>query len=493
MSDSPVIAAVDLGSNSFRLQVARVVEDEVFPLETRKEIVRLGAGLDRSGRLTPDAQAELIAAMGRFGEVLARYQPDCVRAVATNTFRVATNRSEFVPAAEAALGYPIDIISGREEARLIYLGAAHSLASTRERRLVLDIGGGSTELIIGSGLRTYVTESVQLGCVAWSMRYFPDGIINAERMAAAELAARGTLLPLVPEFRSDQWHRAIGTSGTARSLSDLLELNGITRMGITRAGLQQLRMRMLEAGSVDAIELNGLRADRRPVLPGGFAILNAAFDMFGIERMSVTYGALRDGILYDLMARSASQDVRDRTVASFVRRFHADVGQSERVRLLAQDLFSHFCPDAPELQHRLGMAAALHEIGRSIAHQEYYRHTAYILAWSDMLGFSEREQSWLAWITGAQCGALPDLSAACTGDIAALLALRLAVLLARARSDCVWPEGWQGGAGADSRHFDMDLPAAWLADAPLIAQALHEEIAAWQAIGITLTVPALQP
>ncbi|MBE9609017.1 Ppx/GppA phosphatase family protein [Chitinilyticum piscinae] len=491
MSDSPVIAAVDLGSNSFRLQVARVVDGEVFPLETRKETVRLGAGLDRTGRLTPAAQAELIEALGRFGEVLAHFQPACVRAVATNTFRVASNRQDFLPAAEAALGYPIDIINGREEARLIYIGAAHSLPSTRERRLVLDIGGGSTELIIGSGLRAYVTESVQLGCVAWSMRYFPDGIINAERLAAAELAARGTLLPLVPEFRADQWHRAVGTSGTARSLSDLLELNGFSRMGITREGLDRLREIMLGAGHIDAIQLHGLRPDRRPVLPGGFAIMNAAFGMFGIERMGVTYGALRDGILYDLMARAASQDVRDRTVANFVRRFQADVGQSERVRLLAEDIFGHFRPGSPEILHRLGMAAALHEIGRAIAHHDYYRHTAYILAWSDMLGFSEREQAWLSWLTGSQSGPLPELARSSPDDRAALLALRLAVLLARARSDCVWPDGWRCGAGEDGRHYELALPEAWLNDAPLIVQALHEEQALWQTIGITLTVPAL--
>ncbi|WP_144290332.1 Ppx/GppA phosphatase family protein [Chitinilyticum litopenaei] len=491
MPDCPVIAAVDLGSNSFRLQVARVVDGEVFPLESSKETVRLAAGIDRSGHLNPESQAELNAAMARFGAILARYQPDCVRAVATNTFRVAGNRQAFLPAAEAALGYPIDIISGREEARLIYLGAAHSLPATRERRMVLDIGGGSTELIIGSGFRAHVTESVQLGCVAWSLRYFPDGLINAERMAAAELAARGTLLPLVPEFRAGQWHRAIGTSGTARSLADILELNEFSSFGITRDGLARLRAELLTAGHIDRVELNGLRADRRPVLPGGFAILNAAFEMFGIQRMSVTYGALRDGILYDLMARSASQDVRDRTVAAFVRRYHADVGQSERVRMLAQELFAHFCPGEAELQHRLGMAGALHEIGRTIAHQDYARHTAYILAWSDMLGFAEREQAWLSWMTGAQCGPLPALAASSPADIAALLALRLAVLLTRARSDCVWPEGWQGGAVTAGQCYEFDLPASWLANAPLIEQALQEEIAAWQATGITLRVPAL--
>lgn len=494
MSDNSIIAAVDLGSNSFRLQVARVVEGSLFPLDSLKETVRLGAGLDAQGRLSEAAIAELVAALARFGERLAGLPPQCVRAVATNTFRVARNSAQFLPLAEAALGFPIEIIAGREEARLIYIGAAHSLPSTRERRLVVDIGGGSTELIIGSQYRSFRTESLQLGCVGWSMRYFPDGVITRERLETAELAARGAFLPLVPDFHTSEWQRAIGTSGTARSLADILELNDLSPLGITRAGMAALREKMLAAGHVDQLQLNGLRDDRRAVLAGGFAIMQAAFDMLGIERMNITYGALRDGVLYDLMQRQTQYDVRDRTVDFFQRRYHVDGLQANRVTALAMQLFETLrgeaVPDDAVLARHLNMAANLHEVGRSIAHASYHKHSAYILQHADMPGFSRREQIWLARLVLAHAGSLTKLAAETIlpAEWDAILALRLAVLFYRSRLDETPPEI---DLIRQTEGYTLTLDAGWLASHPLTAFALNEETIAWQNIGVTLQVQAI--
>ena len=494
MSDCSVIAAVDLGSNSFRLQVARVVEGALFPLDSLKETVRLGAGLDAQGCLSAAAIAEMVAALRRFGERLEGMPAECVRAVATNTFRVAKNSAEFLPLAEAALGFPIEIIAGREEARLIYIGAAHSLPSTRERRLVVDIGGGSTELIIGSQYRSFSTESVQLGCVGWSGRYFPDGVITPERMEAAELAARGAFLPLVPTFYSGEWQRAIGTSGTARSLADILELNDMSPLGITRDGMARLREKMLAVGHINDLKLNGLRDDRRPVLPGGLAIMQAAFDMLGIERMSITYGALRDGVLYDLVQRQTQYDVRDRTVDYFQRRYHVDGPQAYRVSQLAASLFDTLRGETQSddivLARHLMMAAALHEVGRSIAHASYHKHSAYILQHADMPGFSKREQIWLSRLVLAHAGSLSKLAA---HDIKpaewdAILCLRLAVLFFRARLDETPPLGVLARIDDGYR---LELDAAWLEDHPLTAYALNEETLAWQSMGVNLQIQAV--
>ena len=491
MSDCSVIAAVDLGSNSFRLQVARVVEGSLFPLDSLKETVRLGAGLDAQGCLTQEAIDEMVEALGRFGERLVGLPPQCVRAVATNTFRIARNSADFLPQAEAALGFPIEIIAGREEARLIYIGAAHSLPSTKERRLVLDIGGGSTELIIGSQYRSFSTESIQLGCVGWSARYFPDGIITSERMEAAELAARGAFLPLVPTFYSGEWQRAIGTSGTARSLADILELNDLSALGITRDGMAALREKMLAAGHIDRLQLNGLRDDRRPVLPGGFAIMHAAFDMLGIERMSITYGALRDGVLYDLVQRQTQYDVRDRTVDFFQRRYHVDGPQAYRVSQLAAALFDSLRGETQSedavLARNLTMAAALHEVGRSIAHATYHKHSAYILQYADMPGFSRREQIWLSRLVLAHAGSLNKLAnlEIKPAEWDAILCLRLAVLFYRARLDEAPPLGLLSHC---AEGYCLELDAAWLEAHPLTLYALNEEMTAWQNMGINLQI-----
>ena len=482
------IAAVDLGSNSFRLQVARVVDDQIYPLDALKDTVRLVAGLDEAGYLNDATIARATAALARFGERIRHLPSNVVRVVGTNTLRVAKNSATFLPQFEAALGFPIEIIAGREEARLIYVGAAHSLPSTREKRLVVDIGGGSTEFIIGSQYKPLKTESLFMGCVSYSLKYFPDGKISKEGLQAATLAARTELLAIAHEFHPSEWQHAIGTSGTARSLSDILELNDLSPSGITLAGLDKLQAIMLKAGRVDALSLNGLRADRAPVLPGGYAIMRAVFESLGIKHMSITLGALRDGVLYDLIGRHHQKDMRETTVTQFKRRYQVDLQQAERVSSLANHLLTQVMPSADEHDHQLvAWAGKLHEIGLSIAHTGYNKHTGYILEFADMPGFSRPEQQLLSRLALAHRGKLGKVSAFLEEPLRAaqVIALRLAVVFCRSRHQESLPVLQLSGTG---KAFRLALSAEWVAANPLTQTALKLECDYWAAVAHQLNI-----
>src|SRR3954464_12644993 len=309
------LAAVDLGSNSFHLQVARVVGDQIYPLDSLREPIRLGAGLNREKRLDEDSQNRALDCLKRFGERLRGFDPHGVRAVGTNTLRVAKNAAGFLKQAEAALGFPIEVVAGREEARLIYAGVAHSLPASKEKRLVIDIGGGSTEFIIGRGLKPLRLDSLYMGCVSYSLKYFPGGEVTKSGMKQAELAARNELQTMVAGFGKGHWHDAVGSSGSARALAEILQLNGFSETGITPDGLDRLRSALIKAGDLDHLDLAGLKSDRLPVLPGGLAIMNAAMSELGIEAMQVASGSMRQGILYDLLGRFQHHDMRDITVS----------------------------------------------------------------------------------------------------------------------------------------------------------------------------------
>jgi exopolyphosphatase/guanosine-5'-triphosphate,3'-diphosphate pyrophosphatase len=326
-----LIAAVDLGSNSFRLQVGRIVANQIYPLDGLKESVRLAAGLTSDKKLDAAAQRRGIDALSRFGERLRDFDPGAVRAVATNTLRVAKNADQFLEAAEAALGFPIEVIAGREEARLIYLGVAHTLANPQTRQLVVDIGGGSTEFIIGQDIKPIRLESLYMGCVSFSLRFFPDGRVDKRSFREAELAARRELQTIVHVYRQTGWDEAIGSSGTAKAIVDLLEMNGWSDHGLTRDGLEKLRNELIHAGEASRMKLQGLRADRMPVLPGGLAIMSAIFKEFGLERMAFSEGALRLGVLYDQLGRYHHDDLREATVTRFMQRYEVDQRQAARV------------------------------------------------------------------------------------------------------------------------------------------------------------------
>ncbi|MFZ4538989.1 exopolyphosphatase [Propionivibrio sp.] len=491
------LAAVDLGSNSFRLQIGRVLDDQIYPLDSLKESVRLASGLTAGKLLDTASQQRALATLRRFGERLRGFQPEAVRVVATNTLRVAKNAADFLPLAEEALGFPIEIIGGREEARLIYVGVAHSLPSVNHKRLVVDIGGGSTEFIIGNKLEPQLMESLYMGCVSYSLRFFPDGKVDKKRFREAEMAAAQEIETIARHYQRSGWHEAIGSSGSARAIADLLELNHLNpggvngNNGITRQGLDTLRALMIRAGSAEAMELAGLPSDRLPVLAGGLAILCAVFSGLGIDQMSYAGGALRLGVLYDLLGRFHHHDMRDSTVLQFMRRYQVDGRQARRVENTALNFLGQLIDvDAPKHENDvrfLKWAANLHEIGISIAHNGYHKHGAYILGFADMPGFSKKDQSRLASLVLGQRGKLEKLKELPRSDSSwhLIFCLRLAAALHRSRVDIALPVS-RLSYGADS--YQLELPDDWLASNPLSAAVLADESMAWKRVGCGLRI-----
>jgi exopolyphosphatase/guanosine-5'-triphosphate,3'-diphosphate pyrophosphatase len=488
------IAAVDLGSNSFRLQIGRVVDDQIYPLDTLKETVRLASGLTREKLLDAPTQQRALDTLLRFGERLRGFQPEAVRVVATNTLRVAKNAQLFIAQAEAALGFPIEVIAGREEARLIYQGAAHALPAAKHKRLVIDIGGGSTEFIIGKALTPLVMESLFMGCVSYTLRFFPEGKVDKKRFADAEVLAAREVETIARDYLGVGWTEAVASSGTARAIADLLEANGLNAdglPGITRAGLAKLRALLIRAGSAQELKLAGLRVDRIAVLPGGIAIMAATLNALGIEHLTYSRGALRLGVLYDLLGRFHHQDMRDATVRQFMRRYQVDSRQAARVERTALELLGQVIDvELPEHENDvrfLRWAAALHEIGISIAHGGFHKHGAYIVSFADMPGFSKKDQERLAFLMLGQRGKLEKLPSAAVGDPIwrLVFSLRLGALLHRSRDDQPLPLFLARSAG---KGFEFELPAGWLLANPLSAAALADEAQIWQRIGSALRV-----
>lgn len=486
MEQYPVLAAVDMGSNSFRLQVARVEGEQIYMLDGLREPVRLAAGLTADNYLDEAAQQRALVALARFGERLRDLPAGAVRAVGTNSLRVAENSAEFIEKAEKVLGFPIEVIAGREEARLIYLGVAHGLPQSDDQLLVMDIGGGSTEFIIGHGLTPLKLESLYMGCVSFSARFFPDGKITKQNMAQAELAARSELQSIVADYKG-QWQKAIGSSGTAKAISEILELNGYSKSGITREGLDALRAHMIKAGDVQRLNLVGLRPDRLPALAGGFAIMYAAFEELGITQMQLGLSALREGVLYDLWGRFHNNDMRDVTVKHFMRRYHVDARQVERVSKLSEALARQFLGEQENESalQVLGWVASLHGVGIRVAHSGYHKHTAYILANADMPGFSKKEQARLSLLALAHRGSLKKLQGLLTDDEDCMLvmSLRLAALFYRNRSDVVLPEM---RASFNGTRYCLAIDASWLKQNPLTEAALQEEVKQWKSLGVTM-------
>jgi len=486
MKPYDTLAAVDLGSNSFRLEVARVAGDQLYPLDSLKETVRLAGGLGADKRLDEATQKRALACLQRFGERLRGLPPEAIRCVGTSALRVARNAGEFISQAEAALGQPIEIVAGREEARLIYLGVAHSLPASPDRRLVVDIGGGSTEFIIGHGLKPHERESLHMGCVNFSTRFFAGGVVDKAALKAAETTARVEVERIAKAFSRGNWQQAVGSSGTARALREILEQSGWSAHGITADGLAQLRAQFIPAGHLDALELPGLTRDRRPVIAGGFAIMAGLFAELEIEQMDVAETAMREGILYDLLGRFHQHDMREATVNEFMRRYHIDTLQAKRVRQMAVKLL-RACRGGNENDVRfLDWAARLHEIGLMVSHGGYHRHSGYILENADMPGFSRTDQARLALLARAQRGALTKLPAFSMGTVSdserlLVWLLRQAVILCRSRADAHLPEV---AVETGSKRFRLTLPEGWLESRPLTQRALEEEAAYWQSAGI---------
>ena len=485
------LAAADLGSNSFHLAIGRVVDDQIYPLDSIKETVRLATGLTPDKHLDEKAQERALATLRRFSERLAGMPREAVRVVGTNALRVAKNSGAFLRRAEQTLGFPIEVIPGREEARLIYLGVVHSLPLAEHNRLVVDIGGGSTEFIIGHKLRTRAVESLYMGCVSYTGRYFPDGRIDRKALRQAELAAREQVQSIAARYEKEGWQEAVGSSGTARSIAEILQKNGLSDGHITAAGLEWLRDHLVEAGDMKRLgTITGLREDRVPVVTGGVAIMSAVFRELGLKEMTVANGALRDGVLWDLLGRVHHRDIREVTVEQFERRYHVDAAQAQRVARLALSLLASIDREgrlAP-LADFLRWAARLHEIGISIAQGAFHKHSAYVLANADMPGFSRQEQNRLASLVLAQRGKLAKMRPAFEEDpqLAELaFCLRTAVIVHRSRRDLPDPAI---AASRKGRTLRLELPRDWLERQTLVALALEEEQPQWASVGYALEV-----
>ena len=485
------IAAVDLGSNSFRLQLARVVDDHLIFHDSLREVVRLGAGLSDDKTLSDEALVRAVDCLKRFGERLRGLPPQAVRAVATNTFRVAKNAPQLLKAAQEALGFPIEIIAGREEARMIFVGVSHSLPKADHKRLVIDIGGGSTEFIIGEGLEPLEMESLYMGCVSYSLRYFPDGRITEDAFERAQIAAATEIQTISKKFKSKLWQEAVGSSGTARTLGEVLRLNGLSDGAVTLDGLHQLRQLLIKSKEIKKIELNGLSVDRAAVISGGLAIMLAAFEGLNIDKLTVANSALREGVLYELLGRMQHDDTRDSTVNSFMRRYHVDREQVKRVQALALVLLSQvehkLSIDVAVAKQYLVWASKLHEIGVSIAHGGYHKHSAYIIENADMPGFSKMEQESLGFLVRAQRRSLAKLQMPALSDDRTVLVMifRLSVLFHRNRLDITPPElnlAWHKAG------FGLDVEPGWLAKNPLTDAELASEVVYWEDLNITLSL-----
>jgi exopolyphosphatase/guanosine-5'-triphosphate,3'-diphosphate pyrophosphatase len=485
MQNGTLLAAVDLGSNSYQLEIGRYEHGQVRRTEYIKETVRQGNGLDSARNLTREAMQRGWDCLARFAERLAGFRRSQVRAVATQTLREARNRDDFLSRAHDVLGFPIDVVSGREEARLIYQGVAHLLPQSDERRLVVDIGGRSTELILGHEYEAVVMESFRVGSVAWSMRYFPQGQLTNDAFDAAELAAQAVLEEAIGSYSPDEWDVSYGSSGTIGAVADLIAAAGGPPQLITREDLDWLRNLLVASGHSDKLKLAGLKDDRRPVIGGGLAVLRAVFDTLQIEEMQPAQGALRHGVLYDMLDREkADTDVRSATVSRLCAKFDADTAQASRVSRTACALLRRLRAgeDAGELarhERKLAWAAQLHEIGSAVSHSDYHKHGAYLLDNTDAPGFALPELHRLGLLVLGHRGKLRKLQAD-FGDepfVNQLICLRLAVILCHARRD---PDIAGLQLSAAGRRVTMKVPASWARNYPQSAYLLRQEAEAWQ-------------
>jgi len=477
-----VIAAVDLGSNSFHMIVGEMRHGQLTIIDRIKETVRLAEGLSDSGDLSPDARARALHCLSLFGQRLRDMHAAGVRAAGTSTIRRAREDTGFMSEAEEALGHPIEIISGIEEARLIYMGVTHSLPPNEGLRLVMDIGGGSTELILGQGAEPRSLESLHLGCVRMTERFFPGGVVTREAFNAARVAARLELRPVKAFFRGSRDIEAIGTSGTIISTERVASALGIVERDLTLDALEALIERVIDAGCVDELKLQGLSERRAQVWPGGLAILAELIGVLRIERLKVSDGALREGLLYDLLGRLQHEDARERTVRAMARRYNVDEPQAQRVAdtacLLLGQCAEQWSLTSALAEQGLVWAAGLHEIGLDISHDGYQRHGAYIAENADMPGFPRAEQRLLAFLIASHrhqivTRYLQELPRAWREPALRLgILLRLAVLMNRSRNDTEIPPV---ELSVDARSLTLTFDPEWRAANPLTVADLERE------------------
>ncbi len=491
MQNGTRLAAVDLGSNSFRLEIGRIDHGQYFRTEYLKETVRQGNGLDENRNLSPDAMQRGLDCLARFGERLAGFKASEVRAVATQTLREARNRDEFLARANKVLGFPIDVISGREEARLIYQGVAHMLAPSAERRLVLDIGGRSTEMILGQGLEPKEMESYRVGSVAWSSRYFPQGQFTISAFHTAEIAAKAVLDEALNTYRRDAWDVAYGSAGTIGAVGDVLAAAGWTAGSVSRQGLDWMLEQLLQAQNADRLRIAGMKDDRRPIIGGGLSILRALFDLLQIDVLHHANGGLRHGLIHDLMGSTDEQtNLPGVSIKRLGARFAVDIAQGARVARIAGGLFAQMQASqagsiSEDKQHhlrKLDWAAQLHEIGSQISHSDYHKHGAYILDNADAIGLGLSQLHRLSLLVLGHRGKLRklDVDFDDVAFISQLLALRMAVLLCHARRDPDVTGLQLTMHPGRPKEVLLGWRRGWAEAYPQSAHLLNEEVLAWQ-------------
>ena len=488
-------AAIDLGSNSFHMIVANYVDGRLQIIDRIKEMVRLASGLNDNHELSEESMQLALTCLQRFGQRIKEIPQANIRAVGTNTLRQARNGEFFLSLADAALGHPIEIISGQEEARLIYQGVAHTTYDEVNKRLVIDIGGGSTELIIGRGYDIFSMDSLYMGCVNMGKRFFDDGKIKAKRMSKTVLYARQELESIETAYKKTGWDLALGSSGTITTIRDVVRAQNWCETGITVTALSKLMDELIAIGDSTAIQFEGLSEHRRPVFASGVAVLYGVFEALNLEQINVSEGALREGLLYDLIGRTHNEDIRDKTIVDITQRYSVDLEQANRVKKTAENFFhqirSYWELYGKEDLKLLQWGALIHEIGLSIAHAQYHRHGDYLISYSDLAGFSRQEQIKLAKLVRChrrkfpldEFESVPSTSQLSTIRLSILL--RLAAVLHRSRSNNTLPEIQ---VVANGNKINLHFPPQWLFNHPLTLADLKTEQNYLQAAGIKLNV-----
>jgi len=496
MKHGTLLAAIDLGSNSFRLEIGRYDHGQIQRVAYLKETVRQGNGLDENRNLTDEAMQRGWDCLARFAERVSGFKKSQVRAVATQTLREAKNRDVFLKKGCEILGFPIEVIAGTEEARLIYQGVAHMLPSNNDHRLVIDIGGRSTELVLGHGLEATETASFRVGSVAWSMKYFPAGEFTKSAFERAEIAAQAVLEEALSTYPRNAWNKAYGASGTVGAVADILALAGFPEGQITLDGLDWLVKCLVRAGHASKVQLEGLKEDRRAVIGGGVSVLRALMTLLKIETLHVAQGALRHGVLFDMVDREDhDRDTRDLSIQRLALKFGIDTAQGQRVGRVAVHLLQQMSiqtknSEADSLERlcrKLSWAAQLHEVGVAISHSDYHKHGAYILDNADLLGFGMPELHRLGLLVLGQRGKLKKLEDELQDDAFAkmLMALRISLILCHARKDPAYKEL---ALSCDPIKQQISLQASddWAQEFPQSVHLLKQETAAWSKAPWTL-------
>lgn len=483
-----MFAAVDLGSNSFRLHIGRHEGDVIRVVKSARDPIRLAAGLDAQGNLSKAAIASAITCLARFREILNAYPIDAVRVVATNTIRIAKNAADLLPAAEAAIGYPIEVISGEEEGRLIYMGVSNSLAIPGERRLVMDIGGGSTEVILGRGHEIIKVESFGVGTVNHSNTFFPNGKITEAGFDAAILSARSLFEDSAPPYQPQHWRNAYGSSGTMRAISDAISKNGFGDGSITLKSLTTLKQYCLQVGQVSQLDLLGIKPERVAMVVGGLAIVIALMEEFAITVLQPIEAGLRMGVMWDLYLRSTKRDRREQSVHNVATMFHVDTSRANRVADMARSLYAQLKPATDTHVRHIYWSALMHEVGMVVSHTGYHKHGAYMVENADMAGFTTREQRVMSKLILSQKGNLKKISDGFADlDFAkAVLALRLSVTFMHSRVELEYADF----SLKMKNKIELEIKQDWVKLHPTVAFWLQKEIEFWREVGVEFVVRA---